>query len=102
MKISFSNKDLRDLFYAEKPPKGISANVLRGFQKKVNFIKNAKDLQDIRNWKSLHFEKLTGDRQGQYSIAIDDSWRIILRIEKDENGNLIFILELTNHYTKVI
>ena len=102
MRINFANKDLYDLFYATKPPKGLSLNVLQGYQKIVNFIKNTKDLQDIRSWKSLHFEKLKGDRQGQYSIAIDKSWRIILTIEKDKDGNLILILELTNHYTRII
>jgi len=36
------------------------------------------ELQDLRISPSNRLEKLSGDRRGQYSIRIDDQWRIYL------------------------
>lgn len=37
---------------------------------------SAADLKDLRVPPSNHLEKLSGDRQGQYSIRINDQYRI--------------------------
>jgi proteic killer suppression protein len=36
----------------------------------------ATELRDLRNPPGNRFEALQGDRQGQYSIRINDKWRI--------------------------
>ncbi len=47
--------------------------------RKMVFLDSAHSLQDLANWKGLHFEKLKGDRKGQYSIRINDRYRICFR-----------------------
>ncbi|HEX3356908.1 MAG TPA: type II toxin-antitoxin system RelE/ParE family toxin [Tepidisphaeraceae bacterium] len=44
--------------------------------RKLIFLDNATSLQDILNWRGLRLEKLKGDRAGQYSIRINDQYRI--------------------------
>jgi len=44
--------------------------------RKLVFIDNAQTLQDLANWKGLSLEKLKGDRKGQYSVRINDQYRI--------------------------
>jgi toxin HigB-1 len=39
-------------------------------------LHRAQSLQDLRVPPSNHLEKLPGDRAGQYSIRINDQWRI--------------------------
>jgi proteic killer suppression protein len=39
-------------------------------------INNAKNLNDLRIPPANRLEKLRGDREGQYSIRINDQWRI--------------------------
>ncbi len=39
-------------------------------------LNNSRSLQDLRVPPSNHLEKLSGDRAGQYSIRINDQWRI--------------------------
>jgi len=36
----------------------------------------AVSLQDIANFPGHHLEKLRGDRKGQWSVRINDQWRI--------------------------
>lgn len=39
-------------------------------------INNAKSINDLRIPPANRLEKLKGDREGQYSIRINDQWRI--------------------------
>ncbi len=39
-------------------------------------INNAKNMNDLRIPPANRLEKLSGDRSGQYSIRINDQWRI--------------------------
>lgn len=43
---------------------------------KLDLIESATTLGDLRHPPSNHFEKLVGDRIGQYSIRINRQWRL--------------------------
>ena len=45
-------------------------------RRKLSYVKNAKTLQDLRIPPANRLEALQGDRRGQYSIRINDQWRI--------------------------
>ena len=45
-------------------------------QMKLMILNNAKDLDDLRVAPGNRLESLAGDRDGQYSIRINDQWRI--------------------------
>lgn len=59
----------------------------KGFDKqallRLNRIKAALDQRDLSALRGNRFEKLKGDRQGTYSIRINDQWRITFRIESN-------------------
>lgn len=48
----------------------------RAALKKLLMLDAAEALQDLRSPPGNRLEKLTGDRQGQYSIRINERWRI--------------------------
>ena len=48
----------------------------RRAQIKLMIINNAVDLNDLRLPPGNRLEALSGDREGQYSIRINDQWRI--------------------------
>jgi proteic killer suppression protein len=39
-------------------------------------INNAQNINDLRIPPANRLEKLTGDREGQYSVRINEQWRI--------------------------
>lgn len=45
-------------------------------RRKLSYLKNAKTLQDLRIPPANRLEALRGERRGQYSICINDQWRI--------------------------
>jgi len=76
--------------------------VLTAFRKRLSQIKQANNTADLRNIKSLHFEKLKGkEYEGKYSIRLNIAYRLIFRIENDESSRLeiICIEEINNHYS---
>ena len=53
-------------------PPDIQAIALR----KLRLVNNARKLEDLRVPPANRLEALKGDRRGQYSIRINDQWRI--------------------------
>ena len=50
--------------------------------------------------KSLHFEKLKGERgnRGERSIRLNKQFRLILTISSDDRGKLLLILDIEDYH----
>ena len=57
-------------------------------ERRLQILDNATSLQDLRNLPSNRFEALRGDRVGQYSIRINDQWRICFDWEDGDAYNV--------------
>jgi proteic killer suppression protein len=51
--------------------------------KRLLWLNAAKTLQDLREIRSNRLEALKGDRRGQFSIRINDQWRVCFRWKDD-------------------
>ncbi len=72
---SFKNPETRKVFTRQvslKLPGDIQQLALR----KLRMLNNAVTLKDLHVPPANRLEKLTGERAGQYSIRINDQWRI--------------------------
>jgi len=79
-----------------------SKEIELAFIKRVNQMEQADNTNTLRELKSLHFEKLSGNLAGKYSIRVNKGFRIVFRVEKDGNNvqlEVICIEELNNHYS---
>jgi len=63
----------------EKFSKKIPADIQIRALSKLSMINNYKNLSDFKIPPKNCFEVLKGDRQGQYSIRINNQWRICFR-----------------------
>ncbi len=77
---SFRDKETECLFHRE-PVKRIPPPVQRSALRKLLLLDAAVSLDDLRAPPGNRLERLTGDRQGQYSIRINDQWRVCFRWE---------------------
>ncbi len=55
-------------------------------EKRLRILDAATSLGDLAALNSNRLEALKGNRKGQYSIRINDQWRICFRWPKDESG----------------
>jgi len=74
MIISYRNKETSD-FAAGKRVKRFSGFQDQGW-KRLRILNAAPSLQDLGRLPSNHLEALSGDRNGQCSIRINEQWRI--------------------------
>ena len=90
---SFDNNETQKLFVAGKS-KCIPSDLLRRVTRRLEFIHYANDLNDLLVPPSNRLHSLKGDRKGQYSISINDQWRICFRfIEGDA-----YDVEITDYH----
>jgi proteic killer suppression protein len=72
---SFRNKTTEAVFHGESP-KGFPADLVRVARRKLRYLHAAADLVDLRSPPGNRLEALAGDRRGQYSIRINDQFRL--------------------------
>jgi len=72
---SFASKETEKIFLGEVSKK-LPVDIQRTARRKLLYLDGAEDLQDIKAVPGNRLEKMKGDRTGQYSIRINDQWRI--------------------------
>jgi len=84
MIVSYRDKRTRD-FAAGKRVKALSG-IERAARLKLDRLDAAVVLKDLAVLPGNRFEALRGDRKGQYSIRINDQWRICFEWREDTPG----------------
>jgi proteic killer suppression protein len=73
---SFRDKCAKAIFEGRHPGKGFPVDLIRPARRKLVMLAEARSVSDLRSPPSNRLEALKGDRAGQYSIRINDQWRI--------------------------
>ena len=99
MEVDYADDRFRRL--AEDPLEtgGFDAAIVKAYRKRIQFIRGAPDERDFYTMKSLHYEKLKGDRDGQHSMRLNDQWRLILKMAVNDQGKRVVILSITDYHT---
>jgi proteic killer suppression protein len=72
----------------------LPADIQQVALRKLRMINNAITINDLRIPPANHLEKLSGKRAGQYSIRINDQWRICF----EWRGSDAFNVEITDYH----
>lgn len=90
---TFADKETEKIYHQEisrKLPNNIQQRALR----KLQMLDASVSLEELRIPPNNRLEKLTKDRVGQYSIRINQQWRICFRWK---NGD-VFDVEITDYH----
>ena len=98
MEIEFQNKTLALLLTNRAAETRLPMAVISSFRRKIGVIRAAPDERTLRNWKSLHYEKLKGGRDGQFSIRLNDQWRIVFTVNTECDPPKMLILEVVDYH----
>ncbi len=105
MVIEFKQDYLRELYddgkckdkkHRFQPP------VVVKYQKRIDTLVAATKKEDLFVFRSLNFEALHGDKDGMFSIRVDQQYRIEFSIREEGSESIISIAEiheLSNHYS---
>jgi proteic killer suppression protein len=90
---TFKDKEAEKVFRREHSRK-LPAGLLRPALRKLRMLNRAVGLEDLRVPPANRLEKLKADRADQYSIRINDQWRICFRWQ----GNDTFDVEIVDYH----
>jgi toxin HigB-1 len=80
--VSFRDKGTEDVFDGRdtrNARKACPSDFVRVARRKLDLLNQAAALGDLRAPPNNRLEKLKGDREGHYSIRINDQWRVCFR-----------------------
>ena len=94
MKIEFADKRLALIRTDRAHELGLPFAVIKSCREKLTFIEAAPDERSIRNWRSLRYKKLEGDKNARRTIRINDQYRIVFVIDDETHPPVLTILEI--------
>jgi len=74
--------------------KRLPPDLLRRAIRRLEYIDLARTLDDLKVPPSNRLHALKGDREGQYSISINDQWRICFRFAEGD----AYDVEITDYH----
>ncbi len=80
MIISFADEETEKIFRGQRS-RQLPMTIQQTARRKLLYLDDAEDLNDLRSPPGNRLEQLHGDRAGQYSIRINDQWRLCFRWE---------------------
>ena len=72
---SIQDQETKKVFRRERSRR-LPPDIQQTAYRKLRYLNNVQNLGDLRAIPSYRLEKLKGDRSGQYSIRLNDRWRI--------------------------
>jgi len=83
MRVVYADDDLALIETDRAGATRLPVAVIKSARRKLTVLKAATDDRSLRNWKSLHYEKLRGDREGQRSIRLNDQYRMVFELDEE-------------------
>ena len=98
MEIEFADADLALIETDDAAKTKLPIAVIKSARRKLTALRAAPDDRSLRNWKSLHYEKLKGDRKGQRSIRVNQNYRIVFLLDSATEPQIATILSVEDYH----
>ncbi|HEX7618405.1 MAG TPA: type II toxin-antitoxin system RelE/ParE family toxin [Verrucomicrobiae bacterium] len=72
--------------------------VVKAYRKRMQAIRAANDERDLYAVRGNRFEKLKGERSHQYSLRLNDQWRLIIEIKPGSPKNTIVVVGIEDYH----
>ena len=84
---NFKDKETQKIFERQRSRK-LPSDIQQVALRKLRMLNRAETLQDLRVPPANRLERLVGNRDGQYSIRINDQWRICFEWQEGDALNV--------------
>jgi toxin HigB-1 len=100
MQVHFKTRKLEKQYeYHQEAVKAYGMQVGRKYILRINIIKSATDINELRSLPGLRCHPLKGDRTGQWAINLTGFFRLIFTV-KGKKLEIACIEEVSKHYDK--
>ena len=98
MEVRFGDASLDRLETDPAYTGGHPPEIVRVFRLRMQMIRAASDERAFYALKSLHFEKLKGNRAHQYSMRLNRQWRLILEFDDSGTAKIVCIVAIEDYH----
>ena len=97
MDIRFRQSKL-DRLETEPGDGGLPPGVVKAYRKRIQLIRAADDERVFSRFASLHYEKLKGKRKHQWSMRLNNQWRLILEFEGKGADRVVWVVDIVDYH----
>jgi toxin HigB-1 len=98
MDVEFADKNLALIETDDAAQTKLPVSLINSFRDKFVVLRAAPDERVLRNWKSLHYEKLEGYKDERRSIRLNKQWRVVFTINTECSPNKIRVLAVEDYH----
>ena len=98
MEVVFADATLALIETDQAGTTRLSVAVIKSARRKLTVLRAASDERSLRNWKSLHYEKLKGARDGQRSVRLNVQFRLVFTLDEETKPPTITILSIEDYH----
>ncbi len=104
MIVTFDKEYLKELYESGKTndkKHRFQPEIVKRYKRCIDYLKWASSKEALFPINSLRFEALTGDKNGMFSVRVNDKYRIEFTLKETLEEPLLTIcniVELSNHY----
>ena len=77
---------------------GCAPAIVKRFRKVMQIITDAPNERVFYGLRSLRFEKLKGNRSHQYSMRLNDQWRLIVEFEGKGDQKVVVVVGIEDYH----
>jgi len=98
MDVRFEDSMLDRLETDPKYDAGFSQAIVTAYRHRMQIIRAAPDERVFYGLKSLHFEKLKGNRSSQHSMRLNKQWRLIIEFEGIAPNKVVAVISIEDYH----
>ncbi|HEY8599313.1 MAG TPA: type II toxin-antitoxin system RelE/ParE family toxin [Thermomicrobiales bacterium] len=98
MDVTFADDDLDRLETDAAFNMNLPEAIVKAYRKRLQVIRAAPDERDFYQLKSLHYEKLKGQRQHQRSMRLNSQYRLVMEVEGQGTRKVVTIVSIEDYH----
>lgn len=98
MEVTFKDQSLDRLETDAGYSGGFGDAVVKAYRKAMQHIRAATDERTFYARRSFRFEKLLGQREGQFSMRLNDQWRLIIELRAEGAKKVVHVVEIIDYH----
>jgi proteic killer suppression protein len=98
MRIVFADAELALIETDQAGCTRLPVGIIKSARRKLTLLRAAIDDHSLRNWKSLHYENLRGDRESQRSIRLNEQYRMVFELDEETEPQTVTILSIEDYH----
>jgi proteic killer suppression protein len=98
MDVTFKDQSLDRLEIDAGYSGGFADAIVKAYRRAMQHIRAATDERTFYARRSFRFEKLQGKREGQYSMRLNDQWRLIIELRAQNGKKVVHVVEIADYH----